>query len=719
MSHIKKTSRKILTLFLFLFTLTVCGQDDNCQKLTVGVYFVDLYNNAYELLNEKYGTKSRLEWRHYIDEIVLENLRGSCPEINFVSRLKNEDIDPDYLFIYFITIIAIDTDIKIPGDSIVYNDPFTGEWWSTEYTDPVYNSEPGFWMFSRLVVNTPCVPILRWIVWCEITEDLELEPAIHENLRGYYRMINIINEHEARHSTPAREPEMEISLEKDYLSPLDKETRQMELYVKVKDCHGRYVYYPGSGSQPVYYQKKTDRCEFRSSGQCLDGPEVNGFHTVLINKEYRAVGEYHLKRGLEPAIEEVTLKTCGISNRANRSEQQPIVIRGLEVEVKPDRKEIFVDEGTEITITLNETDPEGNKYPVAGKDIEVHVSGVVNGKITPRGPYTTDENGEVLLTYQAGDRDSRTDLTASFQPPNYPDKAEDHASITVKPLEYDATIFLKKRVIKRKYSHKEESYGSPCNTYEKDDLDFSETIEASVYVTLRSVGSVDMMAFNQRWETYEVTSIDLSDFHLSSREKKDFYHRLTGLNCANGAYEQIITKNRKLTDRKISQRSIGSTVVVAFDKDQDKAALILPFGASVGYEYDEESVRKETTWDENGIPTKKTFTDTRHEEDGLNIEAVEDEEPYANVKSRLQQAEDNDKSIAEEDVVLDIVELVPEFEQSPLQEKIHPDYVVQFGDGVHYFGGRGHKIINEPIEDGFSYEKQNFLWQMTRKKRNK
>jgi hypothetical protein len=710
-----------MTLFLFLFTISVYGQDDNCQKLTVGVYFTDLYNDAFKLLNEQYGTKSKLEWRHHIDDIVLENLQGSCPEINFVSNLKNPGIDPDYLFIYFITIIAIDTDIKIPGDSIVYTDPFTGEWWSTEFTDPVYNSEPGFWMFSRLVVNTPCVPILRWIVWCEITEDLELEPAIHENLRGYYRMINVIDEHEARKSAPAREPEMEISLEKDYLSPLDKETRQMELYVKVKDCHGRYVYYPGGSSQPVYYQKETERCEFKSSIKCADGPDIDGFHTVLINKEYRAIGEYHLKRGLEPGTEEVTLKTCGISNRANREEQKTLVIRGLEVEVKPDRREIFVDEGTEITITLNETDLEGNKYPVAGKDIEVHVSGVVNGKITPQGPYTTNENGEVLLTYQAGDRDSRTDITASFQPPNYPDKAEDHASITVNPLEYDATIFLKKKVIKRKYSHKEQSYGSPCKIHEKDDLDFSETIEASVYVTLRSVGSVDMFAFNQRWETYEVTSIHLSNFYLFSRERKEFYHSLTGMNCAVGAYEQIITKNKSLTDRTIGRRSVGSTLVVAFDKDLELAVLILPFGESVGYEYDEEAVREETTWDENGTATKNTYTDTKHEEDAFNVEAVEDEEPYSTSKFWSPQMEDYVKSIRGVDVndELHITMLAPASKERVSQEKIHPDLMVQFGDGVNYFGGRGNKIINEPIEGGFSYEEQNFLWQMTRKKRDK
>jgi len=130
-------------------------------------------------------------------------------------------------------------------------------------------------------------------------------------------------------------------------------------------------------------------------------------------------------------------------------------------------------------------------------------------------------------------------------------------------------------------------------------------------------------------------------------------------------------------------------------------------------------VRDETTWDENGIATKKSYTETRHEEDGLNVEAVEDEQPYSTAKSGSQQMEDYVKSITGEDIELDISLLVPESKQRVSQEKIHPDYVVRFGDGVKYFGGRGQKIINEPIEGGFSYEEQNFLWQMTRKKRDK
>ena len=98
MSHIIKTSRIIIAALLFIFPISLYGQDDNCQKLIVGVYFVDLYNNAFELLNEKYGAKSKLEWSHYIDDIVLDNLQGSCPELNFVSRLKNPGIDPYFMF---------------------------------------------------------------------------------------------------------------------------------------------------------------------------------------------------------------------------------------------------------------------------------------------------------------------------------------------------------------------------------------------------------------------------------------------------------------------------------------------------------------------------------------------------------------------------------------------------------------------------------------------
>jgi hypothetical protein len=189
--------KKLVYLFISLLLTTPVltqGQNNNCQKLIVGIYLTDLEDNLISILNKKYGTKSRMEWIDEIDAKVLNILQSSCPEIQFFSRVKDKSSDPDYIFNYSLWAIAIDTKILIPSDSICYDDPTTGSH-TTEYTDPVYDSEPGILMISRLVVNSPCHPVLRWILAAEFNKSLELEQTIHENLISYYSMINIIEEH--------------------------------------------------------------------------------------------------------------------------------------------------------------------------------------------------------------------------------------------------------------------------------------------------------------------------------------------------------------------------------------------------------------------------------------------------------------------------------------------------------------------------------------------
>ncbi len=86
----------------------------------------------------------------------------------------------------------------------------------------------------------------------------------------------------------------------------------------------------------------------------------------------------------------------------------------------------------------------------------------------------------------------------------------------------------------------------------------------------------------------------------------------------------------------------------------------------------------------------------------------------AMARSISQQMTDYVQSVTgEEDETLDLVSLVPESRRSSGQGKVHPDLIVQFGDGLAYFGGRGKKVIHEDIENGFSREERTFLWQMT------
>ena len=711
----KMVFRNLEIILLCLITLIVNGQDDGCEKLIVGIYNTGIDEELVRVLNEKYGTRSELEWRQYADEKVLEIFQNSTPEIEFFSKLKGESREPDYMFIYYLDVIAIDTDILIPVDSICYVDPLGRL--VTEYTDPVYDSESGIWMLSRLVVNSPCHPILRWILQYELNKNLELDAVIHENLMSYYRINNVIDEHEARKSAPAREPEMEIELEKDYLSPLDEESRQMELYVKVKDCHGRYVYYPGHSNQPVYYQKQTGRCDYKNSIKCSGATDFEGFATVLINPERRAIGEYHLREGLDPAIETVTLKTCGISNRASRSEVKEIVIRGLEIKVRPVRKEIYQDEQTEIILSFNEKDPDGQKEPISGKELEVRIEGLTNGEITPKSGYVTDFKGEVRLNYKAGDRDENIRITASYQPPDYPDKATGRGSVIVKPPEYDATLMLKKTLRKQIMTKEsDDQYHKPCNVHTEKRYTLDEYIEASIYVMLKLEYVTDMPLFNQRWEYYKPIAVNLSNFDVDHDEENWMYGNSTGTDCASGGYETSVRTRNDVRKQEI-QEPPAAPWIVAFDNNTEIAVKLIPGGYSILYDLEVTEVTDSRQWSSKGPENDSKISNTTRTNLDFGVGPVEDLEPDPTAIPNLEGIYD----YLRQEVGDSLVAAIPVIPIPPpnTQEipEIPPDILVQFGDGKGYFGGIGEEEIREPLNNGYKEEKQFFIWQMTRKKR--
>ena len=688
--------KKIVSIFIgVLISATFSlGQLDDCERTKVGVSvnIVDDSRN-YEWLENDFGSRPNSAWNGYVANMLVQILSEYEPNITFFSIDAVSD-DYHYIFRANLTLAIVDEE---------------------------YSEQTGYYVHASLFANANCIPSRNWggggYLPSSHGEDRELKQAMKNLASKFWPMDRNILLHEKRHPSAPRKPELIIQIEKDYISPLDKESRKTMVYAKVYDCRGHLVCDKTGNGQPVLYQDKIDRLSLKN--RCCEGGYHSGnFMVIITYKDCNNEGEYKLKKGLEAEKKTIRFKTCQLGGPIV-AEEKELIIRGLELNIKPDRREIFIDEGTEIVITLNETDPDGNKYPVAGQELKVYHSGLVNGTLRPRGPYTTDENGEVLLDYRAGDRDSRIDITASFQPPEYPDKADNHSSIIVKPMEYDATLFLKKKVLKRTFSHMEKSYQTvPCQNNDMEDLEFTETIEGSAYLTLKSVGSFDMLAFNQRWETYEVTDIRISGFRLNSTSKKTIYHQSTGSNCASSTLEQVENRKKVLADRKLDRNRMGGSVVVAFDKDSNEALLILPVGTSIGYTYDEIYSMTATITGEHGTSTLAD-SDTKHKSDALNIEAVEDEQPYAQANSRSQQMKNYIESITGEDgeEILELVPLVPESNQSTVQQKIHPDLIVQFGDGKTHFGGKGRKPIKREIPYGFEHEERIFSWQMTRNKK--
>ncbi len=711
----------LILLIAFLIPLLTISQNnsgaDNCEKTRLGVSFNDLGDIVLDHLNEKYGTKSLDAWLDDIDDRVVQTLQNNSPELDVFSRRKNKSKDPHYIFTYGLHLNIIETDLIIPSEANTYIDPDLG-WEVTEYSDPVYEEETAFWNYGSLMINSPCIPNYRAILAVDFVKDLELDGAITGLSQRFWRITNLIEESEEERPVPAKGPVIEIDYEKEYLSILEKEDREMEVKVKVKNCKGAYLY-SDVESQPVYFPKDVNRCEFSHVVDCEDRGMYGNSYVILTNKQYEAKGKYKVIEGLEASNEKVNLGSCGIGSNSEVYKEGELIIRGLEIKVKPNRRQIFCDERTEIKLTFNETDPDGNNYPVEGKDLNVKINGLINGTIKAKDGYTTDENGEVILNYKAGDDDKKISITASYQPVDYPDKADGKASVTVKPLEYDATLTLKKKFVKRVTFNKEESKtGDDCNTNTKKKRQFNETIESTIYVTLKLIESTDMPMYNQRWEYYEPINVDLSTFNLFSNDNRLDFSNSTGYDCASGGYETTTTTKKQIRKKEIEGKGQITTVpwIVTFDNETGKALKIIPAGYGVAYEYDETEKFHTSTWSKDD-KSEDSGSDTKTSTRTFGVGPVEDPKPDPTAKSSGQWIQDYiKKNIG--DIPPEIAVQIPKTDPKEAQNDINPDVIVQFGDGKKYFGGNGRKSITTPNPYGFEQIEQVYTWQMTRRRKD-
>ena len=420
----------VLLCFQFIYTY---GQESDCNKTKVGVYFIELGDLVINHLNTKYGEQSTQAWLDDIDARVIEVLQVNSPEIDFFSARNGKTSDPDYTFRYTLHLTAIDGEILVHADSVVYIQDFTG-YEMTEYTDTEYEQETAFWMSSSLVVNSPCVPCLQWLIDINLSSDLELQGVIQKQSQKFWRLTNIIEAHENKRLAPAREPEMEISYDKPFISLLDEKSREMKVTVKVKNCKGQYVFYKGH-SQPVYFEDELDRFKLESY-KCLDPTHYKGHMVIIINKNLNANGIYKVIKGIEPLEQKISIGTCGISSQSEIYTEGKIIVKGLEIKVVPDKYQIYTDEIANIVVRFNEVNPNGNKEPISGRILDINIKGLVDGSISPKGNYNTNEKGEVHLRYKAGKKDKKIIITASYQPVNYPDVVSGSSYVNVMSNEY-------------------------------------------------------------------------------------------------------------------------------------------------------------------------------------------------------------------------------------------------------------------------------------------
>lgn len=414
----------LMFLVMFLTPVFSYSQNENCPKIKVGIK-LEIYDWVYEQLNKDYPSKSNPEWLRYIESELMRILKENSPELEFISLSPNPSADHDYLVDVLIALTGGGEDIEVyPEETIIDGD-------NIFIIPPVYRSEYTVYkVWFSLIVNSHCFPNRRYILMVEKGESQDIIRAIYSSLPGR-EITYYLYERESKRPVPPREPRIDTWIDGEYLSPLTLETRKIKIYEKVLSCNWQPAYWKFYHAQPVRFPYNTERGHIEPKENCKLELQLSEIQYILVNEKGNAVGEYTLEKGLDPLKEEITLSTCPLGNKPDIERKVEVIIRGLEMTVVPEKKKIFKGETTEIKIDLHEIDPDGNKYPAENQKIEIEVTGLVDGSIDPQDKVTTDGEGLATITYKSGQKEKNIKITATFSPPDYPDKVKAEAEISL------------------------------------------------------------------------------------------------------------------------------------------------------------------------------------------------------------------------------------------------------------------------------------------------
>jgi len=647
------------------------GQDNDCNKTKVAVS-VEIVpdTDTYELLENDFGPRNKSEWNGFVTKMLVQILTEYEPEITFFS-LGEVGSNCHYFF-------RANMDLNIVGEED--------------------NEQTGYWIIGSLIANANCIPNRNWVLDVYDGKDRDLKQSVKNMVSQFWPMDRNIILYEKDHPSAPRDPELKIDIKEEYLSPLDKESRKTKVNAKVYDCRGNLVCDKKGHGQPVYYQDNIDRLDLKI-GHCEGGYHIGDFMVIITYKDCNNEGEYKLEKGVEAEKKSIRFKTCSLGGPIEGFvvEEEELIIRGLEIEVKPDSKEIEKEEQTRIVITFNETDPDGSKYPVEGKDLDVKISGLVNGKITPRNGYTTSSEGKVVLDYKSGSNDERIMITASFQPEDYPDKAEGKGSVIIKPPQFDARI-----TVTGKYDKTISTSRQDIQNEEVQKHYLKETIHASATLFLTMTESQDMPIFNQTWQYYKPIRVSLSGFNYNSEENRF---------SSGPKYETNVDYHRSVNKHELEGDEYVRQLpwMLVIDNETGKAVKFIPAGFSIAYEINETEKINSVIYTDKG-PERDSKTSTKTRERSFALGPVAEEVPDPTIRSSNTWIRDY---IKDQGIDVPAGVPIPNVSNQETVKKIHPDILVTSGDGKTSFGGNGNRKIRKDLEDGFEEQNFNYNWSMT------
>ena len=256
-------------------------------------------------------------------------------------------------------------------------------------------------------------------------------------------------------------------------------------------------------------------------------------------------------------------------------------------------------------------------------------------------------------------------------------------------------------------------YDKIINTFHEDTKNkevqkhyLKESIEASATIFLTLTESQDMPIFNQTWQYYKPTSVNLSGFSYNSDENR--YN-------AGPKFETTVDYHRSVNKHELE----GAAYVTQFpwmlviDNETQKAVKFIPAGYNVAYEINETENINSVVYTDNG-PKRDSKTSRKTSEKSFALGPVAEEIPDPTIKSSNTWIQDY---LKKQGVEIPVGLPIPEISNDETIKKIHPDILVKHGDGKTNFGGDGSRNIKKELEDGYEEQIFSYNWQMTLKKK--
>lgn len=300
---------------------------------------------------------------------------------------------------------------------------------------------------SRYVVTSSIADADLFIVVArasaEATSADGLDSAVSQAAADLGDLSALIRAHEKTHPVPPRGPSLSAIISPTSVTAEDIREKTT-LTVTVTNCAGDPV--PGTR---VYFEAITSRGQVIGEGKSED-PGKYGWQYAVTGPDGTARATYRLvaSKGTGAGKDTVTIETDGRGGK-DATARVDIPITGVMLGAFPAKPEIPPEDQTDITVTLFEVSPDGDRRPLADRILFLErfrlsdgVRVIVAGKMDTKGNPVTDANGEVLLKFIAGKNEGTEQMRILFQDVGrgYPDAVETWVEILVKKDEYEGTV---------------------------------------------------------------------------------------------------------------------------------------------------------------------------------------------------------------------------------------------------------------------------------------